>query len=156
MRRSEEHTSELQSQSNLVCRLLLEKKNDARLVHGRADFISANFPHAGAKRYAAMTVYATNVSSTHSKQSTLYRDSGHVFRLLDSLLNGAGGFLQIDDNPFARAPRFSDPMSSITQSIRSDLRYKDTRLRATHINCSQQVCVLVRYSYCYSCPLAIA
>src|SRR2546427_2005108 len=27
--RSEEHTSELQSQSNLVCRLLLEKKNDA-------------------------------------------------------------------------------------------------------------------------------
>src|SRR2546430_3907138 len=27
-RRSEEHTSELQSQSNLVCRLLLEKKKD--------------------------------------------------------------------------------------------------------------------------------
>src|SRR2546430_7469438 len=32
--RSEEHTSELQSQSNLVCRLLLEKKNDA--VHDAA------------------------------------------------------------------------------------------------------------------------
>src|SRR2546430_4376732 len=28
--RSEEHTSELQSQSNLVCRLLLEKKNPKR------------------------------------------------------------------------------------------------------------------------------
>src|SRR5688572_32493754 len=28
--RSEEHTSELQSQSNLVCRLLLEKKNHLR------------------------------------------------------------------------------------------------------------------------------
>src|SRR2546430_10483947 len=28
-RRSEEHTSELQSQSNLVCRLLLEKKQKA-------------------------------------------------------------------------------------------------------------------------------
>src|SRR5688572_32675061 len=28
-RRSEEHTSELQSQSNLVCRLLLEKKKRA-------------------------------------------------------------------------------------------------------------------------------
>src|SRR5688572_32544354 len=27
IKRSEEHTSELQSQSNLVCRLLLEKKN---------------------------------------------------------------------------------------------------------------------------------
>src|SRR2546430_13018895 len=29
MMRSEEHTSELQSQSNLVCRLLLERKNSA-------------------------------------------------------------------------------------------------------------------------------
>src|SRR2546430_5065955 len=29
-RRSEEHTSELQSQSNLVCRLLLEKKKKAQ------------------------------------------------------------------------------------------------------------------------------
>src|SRR5688572_31983609 len=29
--RSEEHTSELQSQSNLVCRLLLEKKEISRL-----------------------------------------------------------------------------------------------------------------------------
>src|SRR2546430_8815011 len=29
--RSEEHTSELQSQSNLVCRLLLEKKNNVKL-----------------------------------------------------------------------------------------------------------------------------
>src|SRR5688572_32469312 len=31
--RSEEHTSELQSQSNLVCRLLLEKKNNHRQTH---------------------------------------------------------------------------------------------------------------------------
>src|SRR2546430_10233057 len=30
--RSEEHTSELQSQSNLVCRLLLEKKKITRTV----------------------------------------------------------------------------------------------------------------------------
>src|SRR3990167_10836479 len=30
--RSEEHTSELQSQSNLVCRLLLEKKTIARIL----------------------------------------------------------------------------------------------------------------------------
>src|SRR2546427_3139035 len=37
--RSEEHTSELQSQSNLVCRLLLEKKkktNDVPAVRGNA------------------------------------------------------------------------------------------------------------------------
>src|SRR2546430_13516816 len=31
-RRSEEHTSELQSQSNLVCRLLLEKKKQISLL----------------------------------------------------------------------------------------------------------------------------
>src|SRR6266567_7794248 len=30
--RSEEHTSELQSQSNLVCRLLLEKKKQNKLL----------------------------------------------------------------------------------------------------------------------------
>src|SRR2546430_12806592 len=35
--RSEEHTSELQSQSNLVCRLLLEKKNKPGRSHARAD-----------------------------------------------------------------------------------------------------------------------
>src|SRR2546427_9289219 len=34
--RSEEHTSELQSQSNLVCRLLLEKKNTEK--KGRTKF----------------------------------------------------------------------------------------------------------------------
>src|SRR2546430_12714649 len=32
LQRSEEHTSELQSQSNLVCRLLLEKKTQNRHV----------------------------------------------------------------------------------------------------------------------------
>src|SRR2546430_7744130 len=31
--RSEEHTSELQSQSNIVCRLLLEKKNEVERHH---------------------------------------------------------------------------------------------------------------------------
>src|SRR2546430_12991671 len=39
--RSEEHTSELQSQSNLVCRLLLEKKKKTRIqfhtLHSYAD-----------------------------------------------------------------------------------------------------------------------
>src|SRR2546430_12608737 len=34
--RSEEHTSELQSQSNLVCRLLLEKKKKMHLTYMRS------------------------------------------------------------------------------------------------------------------------
>src|SRR2546427_6417875 len=33
--RSEEHTSELQSQSNLVCRLLLEKKKNVTMIRGQ-------------------------------------------------------------------------------------------------------------------------
>src|SRR2546430_9704953 len=40
VQRSEEHTSELQSQSNLVCRLLLEKKHIeiCRCTTGRSDY----------------------------------------------------------------------------------------------------------------------
>src|SRR2546430_11316904 len=46
--RSEEHTSELQSQSNLVCRLLLEKKkkyksHEARIYGAKA--VDAPLPH---------------------------------------------------------------------------------------------------------------
>src|SRR5688572_32529747 len=40
--RSEEHTSELQSQSNLVCRLLLEKKKKKRLKYTQYQY---NFTH---------------------------------------------------------------------------------------------------------------
>src|SRR2546427_4344173 len=41
--RSEEHTSELQSQSNLVCRLLLEKKNTLH-PYGPADVTGPGTP----------------------------------------------------------------------------------------------------------------
>src|SRR2546430_7740738 len=41
--RSEEHTSELQSQSNLVCRLLLEKKNK-HLYHRCPPFSPESIP----------------------------------------------------------------------------------------------------------------
>src|SRR2546430_10491963 len=47
--RSEEHTSELQSQSNLVCRLLLEKKK-VRFV--------ALAPHQHVGRYASVPDHA--------------------------------------------------------------------------------------------------
>src|SRR2546427_4735140 len=36
--RSEEHTSELQSQSNLVCRLLLEKKKKQKYNYNRNNY----------------------------------------------------------------------------------------------------------------------
>src|SRR2546427_8395790 len=45
--RSEEHTSELQSQSNLVCRLLLEKKKTANRItqKSKKDTVSRAHPH---------------------------------------------------------------------------------------------------------------
>src|SRR5256886_4127890 len=43
-KRSEEHTSELQSQSNLVCRLLLEKKKNHLYVHLNRPHLSFSMP----------------------------------------------------------------------------------------------------------------
>src|SRR5438477_8809795 len=53
--RSEEHTSELQSHVNLVCRLLLEKKKTAticrRLVHDHCESASSLYTTASARDY---------------------------------------------------------------------------------------------------------
>src|SRR5205085_11741148 len=51
--RSEEHTSELQSQSNLVCRLLLEKKKSTYLPH------AAVIPPRLVLLVVLMTLFAT-------------------------------------------------------------------------------------------------
>src|SRR3990167_9910179 len=45
VKRSEEHTSELQSQSNLVCRLLLEKKKKKKKIKNKTETTSANIKH---------------------------------------------------------------------------------------------------------------
>src|SRR2546430_13363400 len=47
--RSEEHTSELQSQSNLVCRLLLEKKN-THTLRSHYTGLTQSIPSANALR----------------------------------------------------------------------------------------------------------
>src|SRR2546430_2888675 len=55
--RSEEHTSELQSQSNLVCRLLLEKKKNAADAHidgthfGAPFIVSSGIPSSACSRH---------------------------------------------------------------------------------------------------------
>src|SRR2546430_10730803 len=51
-RRSEEHTSELQSQSNLVCRLLLEKKKKKTQLY---DCTRVYYPY-GRRRHTAASV----------------------------------------------------------------------------------------------------
>src|SRR5438477_381353 len=62
MERSEEHTSELQSHVNLVCRLLLEKKKDRRGSRNRSSPSSAT------------PIWQT--TPTHSPYTTLFRSSG--------------------------------------------------------------------------------
>src|SRR5256886_13409100 len=51
--RSEEHTSELQSQSNLVCRLLLEKKKNNRHTSLACDLTAIDFPRGAHVVHAA-------------------------------------------------------------------------------------------------------
>src|SRR2546430_12958252 len=46
LQRSEEHTTELQSQSNLVCRLLLEKKNNTKAASSASSDFSTTHSHA--------------------------------------------------------------------------------------------------------------
>src|SRR5690606_42041527 len=45
--RSEEHTSELQSRENLVCRLLLEKKNPVNLIQRHLSVVSGHHSSFG-------------------------------------------------------------------------------------------------------------
>src|SRR2546430_11915932 len=51
--RSEEHTSELQSQSNLVCRLLLEKKKKKQHRLTTCTYVHTDSDHRSAVYYSA-------------------------------------------------------------------------------------------------------
>src|SRR5256886_7681388 len=76
--RSEEHTSELQSQSNIVCRLLLEKKNinnavGALQLYHNIDGISNN-----AFGIAALSHNITPSDNTAVSSNTTQHDTSHV------------------------------------------------------------------------------
>src|SRR2546430_5927588 len=58
--RSEEHTSELQSQSNLVCRLLLEKKKKNINMHIRHSTKSLSLQHSSVFKQRAHISYFSN------------------------------------------------------------------------------------------------
>src|SRR3989475_4182733 len=68
-RRSEEHTSELQSQSNLVCRLLLEKKKKRTLSITTVKPGHQHFKDAG--RRTGTETLSTSIAST---TATRYRE----------------------------------------------------------------------------------
>src|SRR5688572_31948585 len=79
--RSEEHTSELQSQSNLVCRLLLEKKKKKKggRRHGareRVEHRSCALEHRWSPGVADFEQRAAGAQAC----SVGARDGGHVLR----------------------------------------------------------------------------
>src|SRR2546430_12139633 len=83
-RRSEEHTSELQSQSNLVCRLLLEKKKETHirrtvnLVHppplttGRSSHVTSCTPVTPDALTAPDASHVVLVTAHHCVQAVLH------------------------------------------------------------------------------------
>src|SRR5256886_3770236 len=77
--RSEEHTSELQSQSNLVCRLLLEKKKSYRV-------------HAIVQTPAGLMLFETD------RGLAKYAGQGPTALVSKGLASGSWCPLQIDDD----------------------------------------------------------
>src|SRR5688572_5809245 len=80
VRRSEEHTSELQSQSNLVCRLLLERSRDHRDLHSfptrRSSDLTRRMPSRSSppvRVIAAVRQPAARMSDTASPPIVQYR-----------------------------------------------------------------------------------
>src|SRR5256886_4750906 len=70
--RSEEHTSELQSQSNLVCRLLLEKKNNtAQISHSNNTKRTLFFLEAADPEYQLAPVFRS-VSTCRVRSFSLH------------------------------------------------------------------------------------
>src|SRR5947207_8491418 len=63
--RSEEHTSELQSHSDLVCRLLLEKKNNTP----RQSYISSCCPALHTSRYFCSSITYRRAPTSHPSRA---------------------------------------------------------------------------------------
>src|SRR5205085_3845880 len=68
--RSEEHTSELQSQSNLVCRLLLEKKNKSK-THTALDHVLMDSPNLVDVYVEVLDSYRSPVGIINGKQKPI-------------------------------------------------------------------------------------
>src|SRR2546430_339618 len=77
--RSEEHTSELQSQSNLVCRLLLEKKNQITLKQMLRDFIGIRVNRA--KKSGMVNITSSVNSRERSGINTILHELNPLFTI---------------------------------------------------------------------------
>src|SRR2546430_6915441 len=79
--RSEEHTSELQSQSNLVCRLLLEKKKKSQRFSFTATPLSSPIPRPpSCPRYRCSHSRTFSINIASYVLSISHADSSIIFR----------------------------------------------------------------------------
>src|SRR2546430_2330442 len=85
--RSEEHTSELQSQSNLVCRLLLEKKKHTSELPSQSNLVCPLLLEKIKTLASALTLYLLAAALRHlnSTLSHALSVSSLVFRFSGSL-----------------------------------------------------------------------
>src|SRR2546430_6373977 len=80
--RSEEHTSELQSQSNLVCRLLLEKKHQAECAHERPVEATAHIGLPHLLPYAPYALHARYTTSLRAPSNTTFTTTSPAARTM--------------------------------------------------------------------------
>src|SRR2546430_985656 len=89
--RSEEHTSELQSQSNLVCRLLLEKKNFTRRQVAIQNRVASNIGISQSTfSVKVLNLFSRSRRKTNkrkSKHSAMLRNKETRHRMFIGLLN---------------------------------------------------------------------
>src|SRR5690349_2156376 len=102
-----------------------------------------------------MAVDPSSVRPGDAQPRMLDRRSSSVFRLLHSLLDGAHGFVQVNDDALARTPRFGDTVAAVAQANVSNLHRQCARLGTANVNRGKKMFVLIRHSYCVSSPLAI-
>src|SRR2546430_12712409 len=72
--RSEEHTSELQSQSNLVCRLLLEKKQNRHVAGKSIHILSFVSARRRRRQHLVFAIYGIPAGRHHTIRSR----RGHI------------------------------------------------------------------------------
>src|SRR3954467_749153 len=76
--RSEEHTSELQSHDNLVCRLLLEKKKK-QAVHRVLQPPSRHYPRATPHSFPERRIIQTRLASSSLQALSFHSNSSGFF-----------------------------------------------------------------------------
>jgi len=130
-----------------ICRQLY----GSRFLDGLADFVAGNLAWTRAKRDSAVGVQAAHVGSGNSDQRVLDSCSRRIFRAFDRFLNRRNGFLQINNDALTRSPRLSHAVAAITQAVIRDLRHQSTGLGASDIDDVDEIPLLVRHAYGWSC-----